>query len=84
MYIYTVYVYVYIHLYIKYMLPYTKISFGKWKPRRFSLIRLPFARFANGSLSFVCLLMKKETEVIHLQKRTKQVRPSILTCVHYM
>jgi hypothetical protein len=36
----------------------------KWKPRQFSLIQLLFAHRANGSLSFVCLLMKKQTEVI--------------------
>ncbi len=32
-----------------------------------SLICLPFAHRANGSLSFVRLLMKKQTEVIRLQ-----------------
>jgi hypothetical protein len=31
-------------------------SNGKRKPRRFSLIHLPFAHCANGSLSFVCSL----------------------------
>ncbi len=31
--------------------------------RRFSLICLPFANCANGSLSFICLLTKKQTEV---------------------
>ncbi len=36
----------------------------KRKPRRFSLIRLPFGHCANGSLSFVHLLTKKETERI--------------------
>ncbi len=44
-----------------------KKSNGKRKPRQFSLIRLPFAHRANGSSSFVCLLTKKQTEVIHLQ-----------------
>jgi hypothetical protein len=34
---------------------------GKRKPRRLSLIRLPFAHHANESLSFVRLLMKKQT-----------------------
>ncbi len=34
------------------------------KPKRFSLIRLPFAHRANGSLSFVSLFTKKQTEVI--------------------
>ncbi len=31
------------------------------------LIRLPFARRANGSFSFVCLFTKKQLEVIRLQ-----------------
>jgi hypothetical protein len=42
-------------------------SNGKRKPPRFSLIRLLFAHHASGSLSFVCLLTKKQTEVIRLQ-----------------
>ncbi len=37
------------------------------KPRRFSSIRLLFAHHANGNLSFVCLLTKKQTEIIRLQ-----------------
>ncbi len=41
---------------------------GKQKPRRFSLIRLTFTHCANGSLSFVCLLTKKRTEVILLRR----------------
>jgi hypothetical protein len=40
---------------------------GKLKPRRFSIIRWPLAHCANRSLSFVRLLMKKQTEVIYLQ-----------------
>ncbi len=40
---------------------------GKRKSRRLSLIPLPFAHRANESLSFVRLLTKKQTEVIHLQ-----------------
>jgi hypothetical protein len=40
---------------------------GKRKPRRFSLIRLPFCHLVNGSLSFVRLLTRKQTEVIRLQ-----------------
>jgi hypothetical protein len=40
-------------------------SNGK-RPRRFFLIRLPFAHRANGSLSFVRLLTKKQKEVIRL------------------
>jgi hypothetical protein len=41
-------------------------SNGKWKPRQFFLIRLPFAHRANGSLSFVRLLTKKQKKVIRL------------------
>ncbi len=37
------------------------------QPRRFFLISLAFTHHANGNLSFVCLLMKKQTEVILLQ-----------------
>jgi hypothetical protein len=40
---------------------------GKQKPRRFSLIRLPFSHHANGSLSFLRLLTKEQREVIRLQ-----------------
>jgi hypothetical protein len=40
---------------------------GKPMPRQFFLILLPFAHRENGSLSFVCLLTKKQTEVILLQ-----------------
>jgi hypothetical protein len=58
-YIYTcIYTYIYI---------YAVIPNGKLKPRRFSLILLPFAHRANGSLTFICLLTKKQTEVICLQ-----------------
>jgi hypothetical protein len=42
-------------------------SNGKREARQFSLIRLTFAPHANGSLSIVRLLMKKETEVDRLQ-----------------
>jgi hypothetical protein len=42
-------------------------SSGKRKTSRFSLIRLPFAHRAKGSLLFVRLLTKKQTEVIRLQ-----------------
>jgi hypothetical protein len=37
---------------------------GKQKPWQFFLIRLPFPYRSNGSLLFVHLLTKKETEVI--------------------
>jgi hypothetical protein len=43
-----------------------KTSNGKWKPRQFFLIRLPFTHRANGSLSFVRLLTKKQKKVIRL------------------
>jgi hypothetical protein len=58
--------YIYIYLY-------AADSSGERKPRRFSIIRLLFAHRENGSLSFVHLLTKKQTEVIHLQwtKQTK-------------
>jgi hypothetical protein len=49
-----------------YMLPF-QMKNGKQKPRRFSLIRSPFARRANGSSSFVSLFTKKQREVIRLQ-----------------
>ncbi len=39
----------------------------KWKHRRFSLFYLPCAHCANGSLSFVRLLTKKQMEVIRLK-----------------
>jgi hypothetical protein len=46
-----------------------KISNGKWKIKAmpFFLIRLPFARCANGSLLFVHWLMKKHAGVVRLQ-----------------
>ncbi len=40
---------------------------GKRKPSQFSLICLPFAHFANKTLSFVSLLTKKQKEVTRLQ-----------------
>jgi hypothetical protein len=46
---------------------YSAISNRKQKPRWFFLIHLPFAHHANKSLLFVSLLIKKQTEVIHLQ-----------------
>jgi hypothetical protein len=56
-----------------YMLPFQTEN-KKKKPRRLSLIRLLFARRANGSLSFVRLLMKKQTKILN---RTKQTGPSM-------
>jgi hypothetical protein len=46
-------------LMLTYLYLYAASSNGKRKPRRFSLILFPFAQYANGSLSFVCLLTKK-------------------------
>jgi hypothetical protein len=46
---------------------YAAVSNGKWKHRQFSVIRLPFAHRANGSLSFVRLSTNKQMKVIHLQ-----------------
>ncbi len=51
----------------------------KWKPRRFSLTRLPFAYRANRSLSFACLLKKKQTE-LSVCKRTKRICSSMQVC----
>jgi hypothetical protein len=51
----------------KYIYIYAAVSNRKQKPRQFFLIRSPFAHHANRSLSFVCLLMKKQMEVICLQ-----------------
>jgi hypothetical protein len=49
MYVYMcIYIHIYIHIYI-----YAAFSNGKRKPRRFSLIRIPLAQHANGSLPFV-------------------------------
>jgi hypothetical protein len=44
------------------MLPFQTEN-GKLKPRRFYLIRLPFAHCANERLSFDRLFAKKPTEV---------------------
>jgi hypothetical protein len=40
---------------------------GKRTFRQFSLICLPFAHTANGRLSFIRLLTKKQIEVIRLE-----------------
>jgi hypothetical protein len=48
------------------MLPFQTEN-GKQKQRQFFLICLPFAHRETGGLSFVHLLMKKQTEVIRLQ-----------------
>jgi hypothetical protein len=56
------------HTYIGiYTLPFYEGKNGKLKPRRFSLICLPFAHHSNGGLLFVSLLTKKQAEVICLQ-----------------
>jgi hypothetical protein len=53
-------------------------SNSKQKHRRFSLICLPFPHRANGSLSFIRLLMKKQT--LSVCKRTKLTKQTKLTC----
>jgi hypothetical protein len=51
---------------------------AKPKPRQFSLILLPFAHHANGSLLFVHLLTKKKSKLIcKLTKQTKRTCPSM-------
>jgi hypothetical protein len=61
-YIYIISISIYIYIYI---CIYTPVSNGKWKPRRFSLIRLPFAHRANGSLS-VSPFVSEETNGSYL------------------
>ncbi len=51
------------------------------KPRR-SMIRLPFAHCANGSLSFVSLLTKKQIELILMQ--TNQMDKTDLPIYSYV
>jgi hypothetical protein len=60
-YIYTYHIYTHIYVCIC-----AAVSNGKRKPRRFSFIRLPFAHRANGSLSFIRLLAKNQTEDVCL------------------
>jgi hypothetical protein len=48
---------------------------GNRKPRWFTMIRLPFANHAKGILSFVRLLMYKQT-ALSVCKRTKQTKPT--------
>jgi hypothetical protein len=53
---------------------------GKRKPRRFSLIRLPFPHRANGSLSFLSVCWgrnKTELSVCKRTKLTKRICPSM-------
>jgi hypothetical protein len=60
----SIYIYIYTHKYIYiYMLFKTKNG----SPGKFSIIRLPFVNRANGSLLFVRLLTKKQTEDICLK-----------------
>ncbi len=64
----SIYIYIYTYIYISISVYiFTAVSNRKWKPRRFSLIRLPFAHRATGSLSLVRLFPKKQSEVIPLQ-----------------
>jgi hypothetical protein len=55
--IYTQYLYIYMYIYICCHLN------GKWKPWRFSLIRLPFAHRSNGSSSFVRLFTENKRKL---------------------
>jgi hypothetical protein len=62
-----IYIYIYVHIRIHtytniytYMYIYAPVSNGKRKPRRLSLIRLPFAHRANGSF-VVCPFADDET-----------------------
>jgi hypothetical protein len=66
-YIYNIYVY---------MLPFQTEN-GKWKPWRFSLIRIPFHHRANGSFSFVRLLTKNKQRKLSVCNRAKWTCPSM-------
>jgi hypothetical protein len=70
--IYSIYINIYvdIDIYI-YCILWRKKSYVKQKPRRFSLIRLPFAHLANESSSFVRLLTKKQQK-LSICKRNKR------------
>ncbi len=61
------YIYIYTYTSTVHTSTHAAVSNGKWKPRQFSLISLPFAHCVNGCLLFVRLLMRKETQGIHLQ-----------------
>ncbi len=49
----------------------------KTKAKRFSLICLPFAHHTNGSLLFVRLFAKKQTEVIRSQTEVIRLQTEI-------
>jgi hypothetical protein len=71
-YISRVYIYIYLYIYVYlstyvYKDIYAAISNGKRKPRRFFLILLPLTYRVNGSLSFLRLFTKRQTELIRLQ-----------------
>jgi hypothetical protein len=51
------YLFIFIKLYL-YLYSHVAILNGKWKPRRFSLIRFPFAHRANGGL--ICPFVDEE------------------------
>jgi hypothetical protein len=82
MYVYT-FIYVYTSIYILYLYIYPVVPNGKRKPRQFSLIRSAFVHHANGSLTFVRLVTKKQTEVIRLQT-DKQTCPSMRDIQHIL
>ncbi len=55
----------------------------KWMPRRFSLIRLPFAHHANGSLSILWRRNKRKLSVCKQTKQTKETCPSTSACCQH-
>ncbi len=55
---------------------------GKRMPRQFSLIRLPFANRANGSMSFVRLFTKNNLRKISVRKRTKWINGLDHLCIN--
>jgi hypothetical protein len=63
--IFCIFVNIYTDIYNIYLHQYIYMKNGR--PCDFSLIRFLFAHLANRSLSLFRLLMKKQTEVIHLQ-----------------
>ncbi len=79
-----IYIYIYIYIlwywnviYIVYICCRINLGNRKWKPRWFSLIRLLFAYYGNGSLSFFCLLTK-----LSICNQTKWTCPSHLWRQH--
>ncbi len=61
------YIYIYTENRTIYISVYAAVSNVKWKPEAQAILRNPIAYHANGGLSFLHLLMKKQMEVSHLQ-----------------